>query len=338
MSICLLCQTLKVVQVIEDSWSVADVLRVWQRMLLMRAVEEQLADAARTGEIHGEMHVALGQESVAAVLQEFLRDGDAVVSTHRPHLHAMAAGVPVVPMLAEILERDGLNRGKGGHMHLFSPEHNFMCTGIVGASAPLSLGYALSRTQLHRGEGLLSVCVLGDGSMNQGAVMESMNLAAVRQLPVLFLVENNGYGISVPLARATAGDLHRRGEAFGIPGFHVDGSDLLSLNATLRSATTQIRSGAGPVLVVADVYRFSGHYEGDLDLYRSAAEKEAARTSDRCPVERTATHLATLGVTPEVIEESRDVALQQAIAWMAAARSIPLPEAATAGTGELVGV
>ena len=311
-------------------------LEVWQRMLVMRAVEEGLAEAARTGEIHGEMHVALGQESVAAVLAGRLRDGDAVVSTHRPHLHALAAGVDPVPLLAEILERDGLNGGKGGHLHLFDPSRSFMCTGIVGANAPLALGYALSQQLLRPGEGLITVCPLGDGAMNQGSVLESLNLAAVRRLPVLFLVEDNGYGISVPTARSSAGELHRRGEPFGIPGRRVDGRDVPALQADVTEAVEDVRTTGSPALLVAEVYRFSGHYEGDLDLYRPAAEKEAARHAGNDPVLRTQALLRVQGLPDSRLEQARRDARGQVDTWFAAARAVPAPPANAATRGELV--
>ena len=320
--------------VVQDGEATLD---VWRRMLVMRALEERLAEAAHSGEVHGEMHVALGQESVSAVLATLLRDGDAVVSTHRPHLHALAAGVDPVAMIAEILERDGLNGGKGGHMHLFDPDRLFMCTGIVGANAPLALGYALSRRLLHPGGELITVCVLGDGSLNQGAVLESLNLAAVRSLPVLFLVEDNGYGISVPVARASAGSLERRGEPFGIPGARVDGGDLPALTDALTRSVAEVRSTGGPRLLVADVYRFSGHYEGDLDLYRSAAEKRAARGADRDPVLRTDQLLVDAGLLDDDTRRRELAAATATVdAWFEQARAVPPPAPATALTGELV--
>lgn len=311
--------------------------RIWVRMVRMRALEERLAEAARSGEIHGEMHVALGQEAVAATLAEFLVDGDAVVSTHRPHLHALAAGVDPALMVAEILERDGLNGGKGGHMHLFDAERLFMCTGIVGANAPIALGYALSRTLLRPGEGLISVCALGDGSMNQGAVLESLNLAAIRNLPVLFVVEDNGYGISVPSHRASAGRFVDRATAFGITAAHVDGGDVVALLDGLGDAVEHMRATGRPYFVVADVYRFSGHYEGDLDLYRSTAEKEEARSRHRDPVMRTEDLLLTMGSQPEYLNRLREEACARVDSWMSQARVTPWPSADTASAGELVG-
>jgi pyruvate dehydrogenase E1 component alpha subunit len=142
----------------------------------MRRFEESVAAGVVSGEIHGEMHVGLGQEAIAAGIEPLLTPADAVVSTHRPHLHALAHGVPPIPMLAELFERDGMCRGKGGHMHLFDSTRPFMCTGIVGAGAPIALGYAFAFRL--RGEDSVAVALLGDGAVNCGALAESLNLAA----------------------------------------------------------------------------------------------------------------------------------------------------------------
>jgi pyruvate dehydrogenase E1 component alpha subunit len=269
------------------------------------------------------MHLGIGQEAVAVVLGRLLRPGDAVVSTHRPHLHALAAGVDPVELTAELLERDGLNHGKGGHMHLFDPAAQFMCTGIVGAGAPIATGYALAQSL--RGIGALTVAAVGDGAMNQGAVFEAMNLAAVRQLPVLFLCEDNGYSISVRRQESTAGELARRGMPFGIPGFECDGADLDSTTHALAQAFGITRAESRPTLVVASVYRFRGHYEGDLDLYRPTAEKqEAARGRD--PVGRLRQRLLGGGTDAALLEGAHSRASQTVTRWFAAARKRPRPE------------
>src|SRR5271166_3474826 len=151
---------------------------IYEDMYRMREFERLVGEGVASGEIHGEMHLGTGQEIVAAVLARYLQPGDAIVSTHRPHLHGLAGGVDPVAMMAEIFERDGLNHGKGGHMHLFDPAHGFMCTGIVGASAPLAAGYALKQ-RLDQSRNI-TVAVAGDGALNQGAMAETMNLAALR--------------------------------------------------------------------------------------------------------------------------------------------------------------
>lgn len=293
-------------------------------MLVMRAFEEAVGEACVTGEIHGEMHLATGQEAIAAALEPLLQRGDVVVSTHRPHLHALASGVDPVAMLAEILERDGLCHGKGGHMHLFDPEHGFMSNGIVGAGAPMAAGYAFA--QLREGSDAITLCVLGDGAMNQGAFFETANLAALWRLPVVFLCEDNGYGISVPKASAAAGSLVSRGECFGIPAAECDGSDPLATFEAIGQAFVRARSRIGPSLVVAACYRYRGHYEGDLDRYRSDEEKAAAMSDSRDPILRLSAVLLQQGIvdSDEVDALAAD-ARGQIDAWMAAARARDLP-------------
>ncbi len=312
-------------------------LPLWRRVLVMRELELELGRATAAGEVHGEMHLGVGQETVAAALESCLADGDAVISTHRPHLHALAAGVDPVRMIAEILERDGLNHGKGGHMHLFDPSRQFMCTGIVGAGAPIALGYALAQRLSRASTNSITVSILGDGSMNQGAVFESLNLAAVLRLPVLFLVENNEYGISVPRSVSTAGAIHERGQSMRISGFHVDGRDVGAMLTTLRNAIDGVRREQFPSLVVADVYRFRGHYEGDLDLYRPEAEKRDAISDTQDPLSRLESLLLAAGdLTEASALADRVAAVDEVASWFREARQLPYPTASTAAEGEFV--
>lgn len=307
--------------------------RIYKLMVTMRHFEEAVASGVSGGQIHGEMHLGIGQESVAAVLAEHLRPGDAVVSTHRAHLHALAHGVDPVELLAEIFERDGLNHGKGGHMHLFDPGHQFMCTGIVGAGAPIAAGYALA--QRLRGQEAVTVAVSGDGAMNQGAVFETMNLAAVRGLPILFLVEDNGYSISVPRARSTAGTLADRATALGIEAQSCDGRDVEETDAVIGALITRVRSRRAPAMAIAQVYRFRGHYEGDLDLYRPSREKEQAMSSADDPLQRARDRLADLGMNEDqALGVEKEVA-EDVARWLATALSRPWPDARTAREGVL---
>ena len=303
-------------------------------MLTMRGFEELVRQAVVAGEIHGEMHLGTGQEAIAAVMKHHLQATDAVVSTHRAHLHALAAGVDAVGMLAELLERDGMNHGKGGHMHLFDPAHLFMCTGIVGAGAPMALGYAL-RQHLHQ-PGALTVAVMGDGAMNQGAVFESLNLAAVHKLPVLFLCEDNGYGISVQRDDATAGQFLQRAAGFTIPGYECEGFDVPELEEAFSAAFGYVRREGRPALVVAKTYRFRGHYEGDYDLYRPKAEKELAMGVDRDPIRRIAARLKAMGVSESDLSSMQEEVDQQLKSWNVAAHEIPLPRPSDARRGVYV--
>jgi acetoin:2,6-dichlorophenolindophenol oxidoreductase subunit alpha len=304
-----------------------ELIGVYEAIYRFRRFEEEVGQAVVSGEIHGEMHLGIGHEAVAAVLGRHLRMGDAVVSTHRAHLHALAAGVDPVELVAELLERDGLNHGKGGHMHLFDPQARFMCTGIVGAGVPIAAGYALKQSL--EADGSVTVSVVGDGTMNQGAVFETMNLAAVRRLPMIFLCEDNEYSISVRRAESTAGLLPRRGEPFGIPGFACDGTDLGKIEEAMGRAFEITRNECRPSLVVASVYRFRGHYEGDLDLYRPAEEKQAAAQT-RDPVLRLRERLLVSGTPPGALEQGERRAGEAVAGWFAAARQRPIPSKKTA--------
>jgi acetoin:2,6-dichlorophenolindophenol oxidoreductase subunit alpha len=310
---------------------VLDLEAAYRSMVRMRAFEEAVQRGVISGEIHGEMHVGIGQEAIAAGIEPLLTDDDAVVSTHRPHLHALAHGVNPVAMLAELFERDGgLCRGKGGHMHLFSPDRDFMCTGIVGASVPIALGYAFARHYQKRPG--VALAVLGDGAANIGAFAESLNLAALWQLPVVFLCEDNGYGISVTRDAATAGAIERRGEPYGIPGRRVDGTDVVAVHEAAQQAFGQARSGQ-PTLLVCDCYRWSGHYEGDTDHYRAQTEKDAAMTAERDPIQRLRARLIAGGTDEGDLTNVAAAERAQVAEWVTEARAKPWPDPADALSG-----
>ena len=303
----------------------------YRTMVVMRRFEEAVGDATASGEIHGEMHLGIGQEAISVALSALLRPGDAVISTHRPHLHALAHGVDPVGLVAELLERDGLCHGKGGHMHLFDRDRRFMCTGIVGAGAPLGAGYAYQ--QLREGGTALTLVVLGDGALNQGGFFETANLAALWGLPMVFLCEDNGYGISVRRDEASAGDLEDRLEGFGIPGDRCDGTDPFAVLETLEPAFTRARRREGQSLVVADCYRFRGHYEGDADTYRSGVEKEAAMSPERDPVSKLRRRLEADGAAAAELDAIEAEAAGRVQQWLAAARERPFPHLDTLREG-----
>jgi pyruvate dehydrogenase E1 component alpha subunit len=308
-----------------------DLADAWCSMNRMRRFEEAVAAGVASGEIHGEMHVGLGQEAIAAGIEPLLRPTDAVVSTHRPHLHALAHGVPPVPLLAELFERAGMCRGKGGHMHLFDSTRPFMCTGIVGASAPIALGYAFAFNR--RGDESVAVAVLGDGAVNSGAFAESLNMAALWSLPVVFLVEDNGYGISVARDRSTAGPLVARGEPFGIAGASCDGTDVEDVFRVAVKAFADARGGAGPALIVATCYRYSGHYEGDADRYRPQAEKQAAMSPERDPLMRLQARMLDAGHPQEELDALAAGAARDVAGWLSAALAYPPPDRQSAFEG-----
>lgn len=255
----------------------------YELMVRMRAFEEACLSGVAAGEIHGEIHTAIGQEAVSAALAEHLRPTDALSSTHRNHLHAIAKGVPIQPMLDEIFERaTGLCGGFGGHMHLFDRGRRFSTSGIVGASFPVALGHAYAMRIEGRRD--VSVAAAGDGAVNTGAFHESMNMAGALKLPLVVLVENNEWAISVPFARSSAtATIAERASAYGAWGTRVDGLDVGAVSEALAVAFDRARGGNGPAVVEAKCYRFRGHYEGDLDLYRDQQDK-SERIARRDPL------------------------------------------------------
>lgn len=256
-----------------SEWTLLDRYRLMTRM---RYFEEACLEGVATGEIHGELHLGIGQEGVAAGMAGALRPTDAVVSTHRNHLHGIVKGVPLKPMLAEIFEREtGLCRGRGGHMHLFDVERSFSTTGIVGASLPVALGYAYAAAM--HDEGAAAVGVTGDGGVATGGFHETLTIASGWGLPLVIVVENNGYAISVPIESVSSTTtLAERVAGYGVWCQTVDGTDVEAVASAFGAAVEHARERRGPSLLEATCYRFRGHYEGDAELYRTSDEKERA--------------------------------------------------------------
>lgn len=250
-------------------------LERYRLMARMRAFEDACAAGIGSGELRGELHLASGQEGIAAGMVDALRPGDWMVGTHRSHLHAIAKGVPLFPLLAEIYEKAaGLSGGKGGHLHLFDPERRFSTTGIVGSSLPVALGHAYAARLDATTD--VAVGITGDGGVNTGQFHETMNMAAIWSLPLVIVVENNDYAISVPAADVIAGaGIAARAAAYGAWGERVDGTDAEAFASAFARAVAHARGGNGPALLEASCHRFRGHYEGDPDHYRSREAREA---------------------------------------------------------------
>lgn len=249
-------------------------LDAWALTVRIRAFEEAVREAVASGEIAGHAHLSIGQETVAAGVGLALRRGDHVASTHRCHGHALAMGVDPIAMMAEIFGRaSGLCGGRGGSMHIVDMASGMLGgNGIVGAGAPLALGAALSAKLL--GEDRVAVAFIGDGGANQGSVFEAMNLAAALALPMLFVIEDNGYGEYTQSREVTGtDDLAARAAAFGMPAEALDGGDLFAVLAAARQAVERARAGRGPSTLVCELPRLVGHYEGDPERYRSAPER-----------------------------------------------------------------
>jgi pyruvate dehydrogenase E1 component alpha subunit len=298
-------------------------------MILMRRFEEACAEGAASGEIHGELHLAVGQEGVAGGMLGALRDDDAVVSTHRGHLHAIAKRVPLEPLLAEIFEKEtGLCGGFGGHMHLFDLERKFSVTGIVGAALPVAAGHAFAAVLDERDS--VAVGVTGDGGTSTGAWHETLNLAAAWDLPLVVLVENNGYAISVPAESAVAGPgIAARADSYGAVGFRVDAVDVEAMAVTFAEAVDHARSGNGPVIVEALCHRWRGHYEGDHDAYRSKSVREALLDHDPLALAR-ARALERGEATEQELDELTAEAIAEVDVTLARVRAAAQPDPATA--------
>ncbi|HOC52543.1 MAG TPA: thiamine pyrophosphate-dependent dehydrogenase E1 component subunit alpha [Caldisericia bacterium] len=268
-------------------------LSMYKTMVKIRTYEETLGQIyyegktptfdIAAGPIPGELHLSSGQESSAVGVCIHLRADDAVVGTHRAHNFAIAKGVDLKKMTCEIFGKEtGLSRGKGGHMHLFDPNVNFSCSGIVGASFPQAVGVGIAAKM--QGKDYVAVAVGGDGAANQGTFHESLNLAAAWKLPVIFLIEDNSWAISVPKEKSTAVSQNsERAKGYGVPGVSVDGEDVIAVYEVAKEAVERARRGEGPSLVEVKVSRLRGHFEGDAQVYRPKEDFEIAMKKDPIP-------------------------------------------------------
>ena len=276
-------------------------------MVWMREFELACLEGVPTREIHGELHTAIGQEAIGAGMAGFLRADDAMCSTHRNHLHAIAKGVDMRKMMAEIFEREsGLCGGFGGHMHLMDPSLKFSATGIVGAGMPVAAGHAYASRL--RGSDSVAVAVVGDGAVNTGAFHEAMNIAGVLQLPLVVVVENNEWAISVPFSAASATEtIAERAPGWAAQGIRVDGNDVEAVASAFGEAVARARQGEGPTIIEAMCYRFRGHFEGDADTYRTEQEKEDRRSVDPLAITRNKVLEAQLATEDELEAEEESI-------------------------------
>jgi pyruvate dehydrogenase E1 component alpha subunit len=260
-------------------------------------IQKGLAFDIGSGPVPGEMHLAAGQEPVAVGVCAHLRTEDTVVGTHRPHHFAIAKGVPLDRMTAEMFGKsDGLGKGKGGHMHLFDPQHKFSCSGIIGASLPPACGAALAAKKM--GKDWVAVAFFGEGAANQGSFHESLNLAALWRLPVIFVCEDNKWAISVPKSNATCVEsVASRASAYGIPGIDVRHNDAVEVFEALGPAVERARRGEGPSLVEVKTDRYLGHFQGDPEVYRPKDEVGNLRRND--PIPKLAADLKGRGLMSE---------------------------------------
>ena len=311
------------------------ILRLFRTMQIIRQTEEELARCHQRGLIHGACHTYVGEEAIASAVCAHLTAHDSVFSTHRGHGHALAKGMPPRELMAELFGRStGCSRGRGGSMHLFSPEIGMMGTsGIVGPCILQACGGGYSSKILQNGT--VAVAFFGDGAANNGAFHEGLNMASIWKLPVLFVCENNQFATEVPFAYAAGNpSVGNRGAAYGLPGFELDGNDVLEIHRVAGEAVTRARAGQGPTLIECKTYRTRAHAEGMGDFtYRT--REDVDEWKKRCPIMRlrqavsghASAEIRSLGSELDAIEAEVAQVVSQAREY---AESSPVPDGATA--------
>jgi pyruvate dehydrogenase E1 component subunit alpha len=284
------------------------------RMALIRRFEEEAGRQYQRAKAGGFLHLAIGEEATIVGTTSVMRDEDYLIGTYRTHGHAIARGTDPKRVMAELFGRvDGTSGGRGGSMHIFDAERRFMGGyGIVGGNLPIAAGLALSSD--FKGEDAVTVCMFGDGASNAGNFGETMNLAALWSLPILFLVENNLYGMGTSVERHSAQtDLSKKAEGYGIPGRRIDGMDVLAVRESVAEGVRLAREERRPTLIEAFTYRYRGHSAADPEVYRERDEVEEWRQKD--PIESFARRCIEAGVLGErELREVRDKAEQTVLA------------------------
>ena len=298
----------------------------YKRMLLIRKFEDRASDLYAEGKLGGSVHLYSGEEAVAVGACWALRKDDYILSTHRGHGHLIAKGGNIKLMMAELMgKKTGYCKGKGGSMHITDPELGIIgANGIVGAGICIGAGAALACQRLYGDR--VTVCFFGDGAANRGTFHEGLNMASAWKLPIVYICENNLYGISVNTRRVTnIKDIAVRAHAYGIPGVVVDGMDVEAVNTAVTQAVERARRGEGPTLIECKTYRFRNHWEGDPGLYRPEAEVEQWKAKD--PLPRFAKKLIAEGLATEADiaawDKESDALVEEAIEF---GINEPLPE------------
>ena len=297
-------------------------------MTLIRRFEERAGEMYARAKVGGFLHLSIGEEATIVGSARALRESDYLISTYRSHGHALVRGTPPENVMAELFGRvDGCSHGRGGSMHMFDLARRFMGGyGIVGGNLPIAAGIALAGDYL--GSDDVTLCTFGDGASNQGTFGETLNLAALWKLPVVFMVTNNQFGMGTALRRHSAvTDLQRKGESLGVPGMRCDGMDVLDTHAVVAEAVRRVREDRRPVLIEAVTYRFRGHSMADPEQYRS--KEEVARWRERDPIPGFGDLLIGEGVIDEaerrLIDEQAIARVDAAVAF-AEASPLPAPE------------
>jgi len=304
-----------------------------RQMYTIRAFEEKAEQLYALGKVHGTMHLSIGEEASAVGSIAALRPDDLILSTHRGHGHCIAKGADLNRMMAEFMGKEsGYCRGRGGSMHIADLEGgNLGANGVVGGGIPIAVGVGLSLKMQKRDQIIL--CFFGDGAANTGPFHESLNMAAIWKLPVVYVCENNQYAMSFSVKKAFAIEhISDRAAAYGMPGVTVDGNDLLAVYEAVSQAAKRAREGEGPTLVENVTYRWRGHSKSDANRYRTREEIEAWKK--KCPIKRFRAHLIEEGVLTEEeadrIEQEAYAAIDAAVAF---AEASPEPDLSTIEEG-----
>jgi pyruvate dehydrogenase E1 component alpha subunit len=312
-------------------------LKYYREMLLIRRFEEKAGQMYGMGLIGGFCHLYIGQEAVVVGMQNALTLGDGIITSYRDHGHMLACGMDPKGVMAELTGRSGgYSRGKGGSMHMFSKEEHFYGGhGIVGAQMPLGTGIAFANR--YRGSDKVSVTYCGDGAINQGQVYESFNMAALWKLPVIYVIENNKYGMGTSVQRASAStELFKRGAAYGIPGKQIDGMDVIATHEAAEEAVAYARAGKGPMILEMMTYRYRGHSMSDPAKYRTKEEVAKMRT-EHDPIDLVRKRLIDGGLTNEDALKAIDKEIKDIVTAAAEfAQESPEPDPAELWTDVLL--
>jgi pyruvate dehydrogenase E1 component alpha subunit len=273
-------------------------LWMYERMRLIRTFEDRVADLFTQGKLPGFVHLYAGEEAIAVGVMAHLKDRDRITSTHRGHGHCIAKGVDIKGMMAELYGKaTGLCKGRGSSMHIADIDKGMLgANGIVGAGGPLACGSALTTKVLGTDE--VTICFFGDGAAEQGTIHESMNLAAIWKLPMVFVCENNMYAVTTPTSyHCAAGEICARAMAYDIPGVAIDGTDVLAVYETAGEAVNRARRGEGPSLIEVRAFRYYGHFMGEPQTYKTKEEMEGYKARD--PIKNFKDRLLERGLASE---------------------------------------
>lgn len=294
-------------------------------MVLTRAFEENAEEMYALGKVHGTMHLSIGQEAIAAGASSAITRNDYLLNTHRGHGHFLAWGGDLNHMMAEFLGKEnGYCRGRGGSMHIADVESNNLgANGIVGGNLPIAVGVGLS-IKIRKTD-QVALTLFGDGAANEGAFHESLNMASIWNLPIIYLCENNLYAMSTPFDQAfKIEEISQRAAAYGIKGVTVDGNDVFAVHRVVREAAERARSGSGPTLIEAITYRWRGHSKSDRQAYRTREEVKEWMKKD--PIPRFASKIGVTEAGMKKIQEEVQLAIRKAVEF---AENSPEPDVST---------